>query len=375
MTLRNFVALVERQFDKKIKIIRSDNEAEFLSVGDYLREKGILHETSCVSTPQQNGRVERKHRYILNVASAFRFQSHLPVEFWGFCILTAGYLINRTLTAVLNDKTPFKMLYNMFPPMNHLHVFGCLCNVHNQKHKGDKFATRSNHSIFIGFLYGKKGWKIYDLETGVISSSQDVMFLEYTTPTVSVSSPTPIPPVSVFDNTVSLALEPTQDSHSLVHESSLIQHLSKEDSCENVETSTPPNLVNSSSPGEHVIESTSDTTSSSTKEDVLSEPDEVDDEDIPMGKDCRKKFSSTKLHGYATSTTHYGNDSDFVDSSWYPISDYVDCSKFLDSHCAFLAAITAGVIPRTYAEAFENEHWRETVRGEIMALEIKALGR
>lgn len=75
---------MERQFNTNLKIIRSDNGAEFLSLGDYFREKGIMHETSCVGTPQQNGHVERKHQHILNVARALRFQANLPVEFWGF---------------------------------------------------------------------------------------------------------------------------------------------------------------------------------------------------------------------------------------------------------------------------------------------------
>jgi len=42
-------------------------------MSSYFRKQGILHETSCVGTLQQNGRVERKHRHILNVARALRY--------------------------------------------------------------------------------------------------------------------------------------------------------------------------------------------------------------------------------------------------------------------------------------------------------------
>ena len=96
VTLRNFITLVECQFARKVKTIRNDNGSEFLCLTDYICTNGIIHETSCVGTPQQNGRVERKHRHILNIARALRFHSHLPVEFWSLCVQTAGYLINHT---------------------------------------------------------------------------------------------------------------------------------------------------------------------------------------------------------------------------------------------------------------------------------------
>ena len=59
--LQNFVAMVRRQFDKNVKIVRSDNGSEFISSRGYFLNNGIIHQTSCVGTPQQNGRVERKH--------------------------------------------------------------------------------------------------------------------------------------------------------------------------------------------------------------------------------------------------------------------------------------------------------------------------
>ncbi|XP_010257798.1 PREDICTED: uncharacterized protein LOC104597773 [Nelumbo nucifera] len=63
----------QRQFNKPVKVIRIDNGTEFVCLAGYFVESGIIHQTTCVGTSQQNGRVERKHHHILNVARALRF--------------------------------------------------------------------------------------------------------------------------------------------------------------------------------------------------------------------------------------------------------------------------------------------------------------
>ena len=98
-------------------------------------KNGIIHQTSCVGTPQQNVVAERKNRHMLEVARTLMFARNVPKFFWGNAVLTAAYLINRTPTKSLNSKTPIDILKQHLPHINCLDslppkVFGCTLFVH-----------------------------------------------------------------------------------------------------------------------------------------------------------------------------------------------------------------------------------------------------
>ncbi|KAJ0536451.1 putative RNA-directed DNA polymerase [Helianthus annuus] len=177
--LNNFYELLVTQFEKRIKVIRSDNGTEFVNnqMSLFCKTKGILHQTSCSYTPQQNGVVERKHRHLLNTARALLFQSGLPLRYWSDCILTVVYLINRLPTSVLGGKCPYEIVYGFKPSLSHLRNFGCLCfsTILNET---DKFAYHADKCVFIGYSNVKKGYKLLSLENRKFFFSRDVKFYE-----------------------------------------------------------------------------------------------------------------------------------------------------------------------------------------------------
>jgi len=70
--LKSFVSFVERKFGTKVKMILSDNGSEFI-MKQFYDESGIIHQTSCVETSQQNEIVERKHQHLLNALDIYSF--------------------------------------------------------------------------------------------------------------------------------------------------------------------------------------------------------------------------------------------------------------------------------------------------------------
>ncbi|KAL9447401.1 hypothetical protein AB3S75_014963 [Citrus x aurantiifolia] len=155
--------MAKTQFNRQVKMVRSDNGTEFKVLNSFFAENGIEFQASCVDTPQQNGRVERKHHHLLNVGRALRFQANLPLNFWGECILSAAYIINRTPTPLLDGKTPYELLYGKPPPYAHFRSFGCLCYARYVPRDKNKFNPRSRRCVFVGYPHGKKGWRVFDL--------------------------------------------------------------------------------------------------------------------------------------------------------------------------------------------------------------------
>ncbi|KAL1200788.1 Retrovirus-related Pol polyprotein from transposon RE1 [Cardamine amara subsp. amara] len=400
-TIRDFLALVERQFQKHVKTVRSDNGTEFMCLSSFFREKGILHETSCVHTPQQNGRVERKHRHILNVARALRFQSSLPLEFWGECILTAAYLINRTPTPLLKGKTPFDILYGRAPPLQHLRVVGSLCYAHNKDHRGDKFASRSIKCVFIGYPFGKKGWRVYDLQTHKIFTSRDVVFTESSFPFASSgSSVLPTPDMAPSERTLLIpeiaassapllpsASDAIDELTPLFTPGSLITPPAKLSESPIDIISPPSELVLPHTPMPDIVvlspEQTSSSTSSATSSDVsnpatspsplvraldfVSMEDEIVTPAVALRRSTRETRLPTKLNDYALQITL--DDPTLISSQPCSTTYFVESSQFSPSHCFFLSALTSYVTPKTYAEAAQDEFWRGAMGDEIGSLE------
>ena len=179
-----FYHYVLNQCGYTVKIVRSDNALEFdtSECQQFFAKYCLVHQTSCVDKPQQNGRVERKHRHLLEISRALRFHAHLPLKFWGDCVLTATYIINRLPTSVSENVTPYEKLLQKTPPYQHMKVFGCLAFASNPIKTGDKFQPRGVPCVFLGYPATQKGYKLLNLLTDQTFVSRDVVFHEHIFP-------------------------------------------------------------------------------------------------------------------------------------------------------------------------------------------------
>ena len=113
----SFYNMVQTQFGKGIKRIRSDNGKEYANhiFSSFTSQQGILQEFTCVDTPEKNGVTERKNRHLLEVSRVILFQMAVPSSYWGEAVLTAAYLINRVPSRMLGNVSPIQFITSQYP--------------------------------------------------------------------------------------------------------------------------------------------------------------------------------------------------------------------------------------------------------------------
>lgn len=85
VVLKNFLIFARTQFNAIVKIVRTDNGSKFVNdeCHKLFTSLDSTHQRTCIHTPQQNGIAERKHKHILEVARAIRFQRSHPYQVLG----------------------------------------------------------------------------------------------------------------------------------------------------------------------------------------------------------------------------------------------------------------------------------------------------
>jgi hypothetical protein len=102
----------------------------------------------------------------------------LGKEFWEEAMGTTCYLVNRSPSLALDDKTPPKVWTGKKPSLTHLKVFGCDAYVHVRMEKRSKLDKKVEKCIFIIYKDGLKGYKLWNPESKKVVYRRDVVFRE-----------------------------------------------------------------------------------------------------------------------------------------------------------------------------------------------------
>jgi hypothetical protein len=121
---------------------------------------------------------ERKHRHIVESALSMLHDTQIPLSLWTEAFHTAVYVINRLPMRLLNNLTPYFVLFGTQPQYSQLRVFGCVCYVHIDSSQRNKFQDKACRCKFVGYADEYKGYRCYDPDTQRIKVSRNVVFDE-----------------------------------------------------------------------------------------------------------------------------------------------------------------------------------------------------
>ncbi|WZZ27559.1 hypothetical protein YC2023_010960 [Brassica napus] len=390
---KNFQAYVTNHYHAKIKIFRSDNGGEYTSLAfkQHLAQHGVLHQTSCPYTPQQNGVAERKNRHLMEVARSLMLQANVPKKFWSDAVSTACYLINRTPTKVLDEHAPFEVLNKHKPVLDYLRVFGCLCYVLIPGELRNKLEAKSTKAMFIGYSTTQKGYRCYDPVTRRVLISRDVKFIEsrgyYDEKNQEDLKDLTSDKAGVLRIILEgLGIKMSQDQNSG-------QRGQHGDSHHDREGGNEPEVQESGQEGAGLNEEGMETSlgrdgaglnqeqremSSGSHNQGEQEQREVEAsvEDIEEEPDVQEQVVRVQQPELRRSARVRKDPSSWVNTRGYYNAQAVEhpsqavCSfaQYPKAHCAFMVNLDEGYIPRSYEEAIQDKEWKESVGAEAGAM-------
>ena len=183
-----FCEKIKTQTGRPVKIIRTDRGTEYGGerFTSWKQNTGIIHQTTCRYTPQQNGVSERANRTVMEGVRSSLYSGKydgLPTtstavkELWGEFLCATVYIRNRIVTAK-NKITPFEKFFNQKPSVSDLRILGCEAVALIPDTLRSKLDPTSVFGWLVGYPEDTKGWRIWLPAERKVVISRDVKFNE-----------------------------------------------------------------------------------------------------------------------------------------------------------------------------------------------------
>ncbi|CAI7783340.1 unnamed protein product [Closterium sp. NIES-53] len=179
---QKWLVLVERQAKKSVLMLRSDRGGEFLGkeFTDFVDGKGIVHDLTCLYTPQQNGMAEREMRMAVESVRTMLLHMGVQHHWWHLALRQAVWVRNcleRSTTPP--GTTPYQLLTGKKPDLTLARVWGCMVQfMVPEQQRGGKLAPKACWGLHLGVSPKSKGWEVLDLTDNKVVTSIEVIFYE-----------------------------------------------------------------------------------------------------------------------------------------------------------------------------------------------------
>ena len=116
------------------------------------------------------------------------FHSQVPLSHWVDAFSTAVFTINRLPSPILDNLSPYEILFGKPHVYAEFHPFGCRVFPYLRDYAPHKFAPRSTACIFLGYSMSHRGFRCLDPSTQRIYITRHARFDELNFPFTNTSS-------------------------------------------------------------------------------------------------------------------------------------------------------------------------------------------
>ncbi|GMF45370.1 unnamed protein product [Phytophthora fragariaefolia] len=174
----HFLVFFEKEFNCKVRVLRTDSGREYENVDLFCKTTGVARQRSEANNQASNGKAERMHRTVMNMARCMVFACGLPLSFWGDAVQYAAYILNRAPTnANPGRASPLKILTKQTPQLGKIVVFGSPCTIYRDP-SNKTFSQRAQQGMIIGIGEEVKGYRVYLPKDKKVVTSQHVRNIE-----------------------------------------------------------------------------------------------------------------------------------------------------------------------------------------------------
>ena len=110
------------------------------------------------------------------MARTILHEYNLPLYFWVEDINTSCYIANRVFKRPILNKNSYELWNNRKPKISYLKVFGCKCFILNTKENLEKFDSKADEGIFLGYSTSSKAYRVFNKRTIIVEVSMHVVF-------------------------------------------------------------------------------------------------------------------------------------------------------------------------------------------------------
>ena len=97
---------------------------------------------------------------------------------WGEAINTTCHMVNRVYFRPGTKKTPYELWKGRKPNVKYFRIFESTCFILKDRENMEKFDSRSNEGIFLGYSSTSKAYRAYNKRTMKVMETVNVVIDE-----------------------------------------------------------------------------------------------------------------------------------------------------------------------------------------------------